>query len=186
MSTLKADAITAVTADTNLALTGSGTGIVTVDGLARPFAQVLSMSVAASNGTTGIPWDDTVPVSTEGTEIGTQAITVGSTSNKVLIIGTVIAGNSGAATGITVALFRGSTCIASVVGHMDGANDSYGLSFSLLDSPSTAGSVTYSLRAGSETASSTNWVINKHNGGGSEDQGATTDNNGIILIEIVA
>jgi hypothetical protein len=48
--------------------------------------QVVTQGVTESTGTTSIPQDNTLPQSTEGTEIVSINITPASTSNKILII----------------------------------------------------------------------------------------------------
>lgn len=164
----------------------AGTGGVTVSGntvsIPAPVViQVLSMTIAEATGTTAIPIDDTIPLSTEGTEIGTQAITLADNTNKVLIHGAIQAGYELTNASVVIAVFRGTTCISSRVFTDSGAAVRVVIPIEALDSPATAGSVTYSVRVGGSTAGQT-WYAGAH---GSSDLGGTTLN-GLILSEISA
>jgi hypothetical protein len=106
--------------------------------------------------TVGIPFDDTIPTNTEGTQIISQAITPASSSNKVLcsvsVWGHVVAGVQG--DGFAVALFRGSTCIqVAFTSAIDDNGTSptqlfQNVSFEFQDSPASASAQTYSVRVG--------------------------------------
>ena len=76
--------------------------------------QVIFTAITAGSSTADIPDDNTVPTNSEGTEIYSQAITLSSASNRVLIQSgfTLLmdAGNRAVAS-----LFRGSTNIGTVV-----------------------------------------------------------------------
>lgn len=104
-----------------------------------------------------IPDDDTVPLSTEGTQVLSQAITPASNTNKVLC--TVdMWGEGDNATGayITAALFRGTTCIAvKSVQTIDGVPSVFrnGLCLNFLDSPASASAQTYTVRVGANAGS---------------------------------
>lgn len=100
-----------------------------------------------ANLTTVIPGDDTVPTSTEGTQVLSQAITPGSSSNKILC-NVVIGGGYCDQGPAGVALFRGSTCIATA---FNDSTISPSISLSYLDSPATTSSTTYSVRVGGAT-----------------------------------
>ena len=145
--------------------------------------QAISMTIAEATGTTAIPMDDTLPDSTEGTQIGSQAITLADNTNKVLILGALQVGFDTTNVSVAVALFRGTTCIATRVFHgISSVGDSMVLSFAYLDSPATAGSVTYSVRIGGDTAGQ-GWTTGTRSGG--SDFGDTADD-GLILLEIAA
>ena len=144
--------------------------------------QAVSMTVAEASGTTEIPSDDTLPQSSEGTEIGTQAITMADNTNKVLITGAILLQPNDSDEAVAIALFRGTTCIATRALRFSGSNNAAVVSFARLDSPATAGSVTYSLRCGRPTGGSTTWQIGTIVGA---DYGDTADD-GLILEEISA
>ena len=143
--------------------------------------QAISMSIAEATGTTSIPADDTSPLSTEGTQLGTQAITLADNSNKVLIVGAVQVTLLDTNVYLTVALFRGTTCISARIFEADLAEAATSLAFAVLDSPITAGSVTYSARIGGNTAGQA-WQVGQ--AGSSNFGGVAVD--GLILMEISA
>lgn len=118
--------------------------------------QLINGSFTAASGTTSIPFDNTVPTSTEGTQVWSQAITPSSTSSVIEINYSSIIDVSSAGSYITVALFRGTTCIdvksyRSINGILS-ATGPVPVSASLIDSPATASSITYSIRVGRDAA----------------------------------
>jgi hypothetical protein len=114
--------------------------------------QVLQKTESAHAGVTAlIPFDDTVPTSTEGWEIMTQAITPQSNTNKVLASVSVFLNPNNAATH-TVALFRGTTCVYATSASQTGQNYMTTVSFQFLDSPATASATTYSVRIGASVS----------------------------------
>jgi len=146
--------------------------------------QAVNMTVAEATGTTTIPFDDTLPANTEGTEIGTQSITMADDTNQVLIHGAIQVGYGTADAGLVVVLFRGTTAIAAraVRNTIDTATlRGASIAFAVLDSPATAGAVTYSLRIGSRTGT---WFTGTEASSGA-DFGDTADD-GLVLLEISA
>ncbi len=75
----------------------------------------------AATGTTTIPWDNTIPQITEGTEFLTAAITPTSATNKLLIEAAVINNCSANTIAVTMALFVGTTAnaLASILCSLD-------------------------------------------------------------------
>lgn len=98
-----------------------------------------------TTGTT-IPRDNTTPLSTEGVQFFSQAITLASSGNKVMLLGHVVVGASGALT-YTLALFRGTTCIGAWDAYSGGAERAQ-IDFLTFDTPGTVGPHTYSVRVG--------------------------------------
>jgi hypothetical protein len=146
--------------------------------------QTISMTIAETTTTSQIPNDDTAPTSSEGAEIGTQAITMADNSNKVLILASINITISAVDQGMVLALFRGTTCIAVRVRKTSSAGNRDGvISFSHLDSPTTSGSVTYSIRAGREPSSGTIYIGSLEGTGA--DFGDLLDD-GAVLMEISA
>jgi hypothetical protein len=76
--------------------------------------RVTSSAVAATSGTSNIPIDDTLPQSSEGTEIMSVSITPQSTSNKLLVRASVPVSVMSGGT-VALALFRGTTCVNAVI-----------------------------------------------------------------------
>ncbi len=147
--------------------------------------QALNMTIAEATGSTQITVDDTLPGSGEGTEIGTQAIVMADDTNKVLInFGIKVSANS-TNDGVVVAIFRGSTCIMTRFVRSAGTTAQVidaGMSGSLLDSPATAGSVTYSARIGRRSAGS--WITGRTSPGSDDADFGDTADDGLTLMEI--
>jgi hypothetical protein len=97
-----------------------------------------------------IPADDTIPQITEGVQIFSQSITLSATTSKVSIRVSVPVAHATAGEAFTVAVFRGATAsaVAAKIVAAPGNDYIYELFLEDLDSPSTAGSVTYSVRIG--------------------------------------
>ena len=114
--------------------------------------QVVQMSIAQANGTTSIPHDGTVPVSSEGTEVGSQTITLASTDSRVQVLGcpTFADKTSVAQNSMIISVFRGTTCIGGQVydGNTPGGTSgkANSTSFNIIDSPSSTSELTYSVR----------------------------------------
>jgi hypothetical protein len=115
--------------------------------------QVLQNLYTSGAGITAlIPYDNTTPLNSEGTQINSQAITLLDNTNKVLVSfqgsGSWSAGDVGNGLGIAVivAVFRGSTCIAARSLELGAA---WCFSIEHLDSPA-ATSATYTVRIGGD------------------------------------
>jgi hypothetical protein len=94
-----------------------------------------------------IPADDTVPTATEGTQVLSQSITLASSASKVLIE-VSIWGRTNATTSWSVALFRGSTCIAAAANLLNSSDVGGAIAIDILDQPLSVGPHVYSVRAG--------------------------------------
>ena len=114
--------------------------------------------IVSATGTSSIPNDDTLPDSTEGTQIATVTITPSTSSKKVKLSCSLSAylnaPGSFTEAGLILALFHGSTCIATsrVRNLSDGStgNASFeaNMSINTFHSPASASAQTYSLRIG--------------------------------------
>ena len=126
-------------------------------GVGGKIIQSFATQIAYSNGTTGIPDDNTTPTNSEGTQIYSQAITPTSSSSKVLLFYALqVAITVGSAVVITA--FRGSTCIgASTFLTPSGANSMINTAV-CIDEPSTTSATTYTLRIGEKTDTGT-WYV---------------------------
>lgn len=121
-------------------------------------------TVSAQSGGTTIPYDNTVPLSTEGTQIWTTSYTPLSASNVVRIhlSGNVDTGSNGR--GIIFALFRGTTCIDVSTVWVVAAGDLNGMGFTYTDSPATTSAITYSIRVGIFGGGGNWYVVNDNSG----------------------
>jgi hypothetical protein len=123
--------------------------------------QVLSTTYSTyTNLNVAIPSDDTLPQSTEGVQVLSQAITMANSTNKVLAFVHIWGGNN-VSSFIIAALFRGTTCIkASSVGSTTATEIPEELSMIYLDSPGASGVQTYSVRVGPEAVAANTCVLN--------------------------
>lgn len=156
------------------------------------YKQIVSTDIAAASGSTYIPWDNTVPTVSEGTQIATLNITPADTSNLVEVSATFTLqpGTNTTNTGQDIAiaaLFRGSTCIAAQQVGNDAAaagasvKPAHCVSFHLIDAPASASAVTYSIRVGCNLTTGYPWSAGNYAlfaGAGDENQ--------LILKEIAA
>lgn len=104
--------------------------------------------VNANSGTSSIPWDNTEPLISEGTELWSQSITPVSTSSKfeIAFFANVDASNNNRY--VIFALFRNSTCIDVTNVNCTNGNRQYFQGIFTVDQPATASTFTYSLRVG--------------------------------------
>ncbi len=139
--------------------TPSGTGI----------ALIQSVTTTATTFTTvnsDIPFDDTIPQNTEGTEVMTRSITPTNTNSRLRI--TVVAQGSclSSAQVMTVALFQDSTANAlATQWSLYAANGGDVITFVHEMTAGTTSSTTFKVRMGGNTASSFNITFNGYNGG---------------------
>lgn len=125
---------------------------------------VFSQTSAVATGTTLIPYDDTIPQSTEGDQYLTATITPGNTANKLIIKATLSVAHS-AGNVITAALFQDATA---------NALKSRGFATAAVNAPyfvtvehemvaGTTSATTFKVRAGSAVAGTT--TLNGISGG---------------------
>ena len=114
-------------------------------------AQVVNTQTGAqSTGTTQIPWDDTIPQITEGTEFMTLAVTPDNTNN-ILIIEVVLQISRSSAGYIIAALFQDSTAnaldaVAIYEGGTGGEQDNMVWRYKMI--AGTTSETTFRVRAG--------------------------------------
>jgi len=113
-----------------------------------------TVNTSTTSMTAPIPLDNTTPLSTEGTQILSQAITPASTISKVFCEVSFL-GSINAVSEIDVSMFRDTTCIQAASNMVSAANRIVTFSFNFLDSPTSTASVTYSVRAGPPSSART-------------------------------
>lgn len=142
-------------------------------GAGNNITNCLSGKIAARCGTTKIPFDNTTPLITEGSQIWSQAVTPTSGTSK-FIVTTSFTLDTYNSELIVLAIFRDSICIGSTVvelqlqGGSDDDDDDNGVvegtmiipvSFTVEDD-STGSAVTYSARVGRGTYCGA-WYVNR-------------------------
>ena len=130
-----------------------------------------------------IPFDDTVPQNTEGTEIITLAITPASTSNKLVIEFFMPFWDGDSVRVGTVALFQDSTADALAVGGCVNASDAYAEQLGLIHimDAGTTSSTTFKIRVGPNAGT---MYLNKRND--ADYFGSTTLHTTLQITEIEA
>lgn len=137
-------------------------GVPGIDGT-TVIAQVLTGAIPKASGTSIIPFDNTVPLSTEGSQLWSRSVTLSNTGNRVKISFTGYVDSGTANRNITVAIFRGTTCIAAQVVNLTNVGRPVDISIDAIDQPGFLGPITYSARIG--TSSSATWYINNTSAG---------------------
>jgi hypothetical protein len=142
--------------------------------------QVLFGSLGALSGTTRIPYDNTPPLITEGTQVFSQAITPSATTSSINL-STAFTVDASKGLDIITSVFRDSTCIG--VGHtyVATATKSQPVALNLWDNPNTTASTVYSIRIGAAAAAT--WYLNTSS---TPVFNGLLGNNGWTLMEILA
>jgi hypothetical protein len=147
-----------------IAINGSGsiTGLTKTGISAQPVfpgnvIQVVNYQTGAyASGTTPIPFDDTIPQNTEGTEFMILAITPTNASSKLLIEVTAFIANS-TSQWVNGALFQDSTAnaLAAITNFNSDATGGEVMTFSHYMTAGTTSSTTFKFRAGCNVAATT-------------------------------
>ena len=165
---------------------------VLLDSISGTVAAWVSGKIPAKAGCTRIPWDNTTPLITEGTELWSDTLTPKSVSNKV-VVQTSITVDAYATEKIVMAVFRDSTCIGSTIIESklddddDDDDDDEGgvvvlpVQFTIEDSPNTTSQVTYSVRIGRGTSKGA-WYVNRTRNS-STLLGGTLENTAYVIME---
>lgn len=126
---------------------------------------MLSVKVSAMTGTSLIPYDNTIPLITEGTEILRVTFKPTNALNKLLVTGSLVINSSSANRNITLALFKDNNCIGVSTVNFISSGRLQNLSFSFTDPDLGLSygqeSPVYTLRVGAN--SSTTWYVNRSN-----------------------
>ena len=141
--------------------------------------QFISSDIIQTTGTTILPYDATLPTSTEGFQIWTANITPTYTTSTIVVIFNVHAECSAGTATTTLALYNGTTAISIAAGRGVNANTAMDLSISKRFVSGTISPITLSARIG-PSAAATVYV----NRGNTETFGGTT-NSSYIIMEII-
>lgn len=136
-------------------------------------------SIGAKTGTNNIiPFDNTVPLSTEGVQIATQTITPLSTSSKFIFMASFYVDCSGGNKQIAVTAFRGTTNIGVAANQVNTSGKAQMLAIIFHDEPTTASPITYSFRIGTNTNAT--WYLNQ---GSTAIFGGALANHSLMILE---
>lgn len=124
-----------------------------------PVQTVSTNNSTMSTGTTIIPFDDTIPQITEGTELVTQAVTPKSITNRLVIEVSVMMSSS-SSNHLIVALFQDATsnALAAIAHYQVTANGDVCLKLTHDMVTGTTSSTTFRARIGQELAGT--WTVN--------------------------
>lgn len=150
------DGLTTATTRTLTVPDANGTIALTSDIPAASPLQVVSTTYATNTTlSTALPYDDTIPQNTEGTEIMTLAITPESASSKLIIEYDIYASTSGAGVQMAAALFVDSTAGAldAVWQYAQAANNPYAIRGSYVVTSGSTSARTYKVRLGANSGS---------------------------------
>lgn len=116
--------------------------------------EVHTKSGAVATGTTTIPFDDSIPQITEGTEFITASITPQSSENRLTIEAVLYFTSSDAARHLIAALFQDATAsaLATSSEYIDAADGSTLLILRHEMAAGTIGATTFRIRAGTDSA----------------------------------
>lgn len=116
--------------------------------------------VAQVSGTTVIPYDNTTPLFTEGSQLWTKSVTpTTSTSTMLIDFAGMVDTNSNQDRAFTVSVFRGTTFIGATSVYIT-ATTPRAIAIKIVDIPGTTSAVTYTCRAGINTSGST-WYFSR-------------------------
>jgi hypothetical protein len=111
--------------------------------------QVKTGPIPISSGTVTVPLDNTVPLITEGNQIWSQIFTPLSVTSRVIITFTITHANSVTTSSNILSVFAGSTNIGCVTSRVPTtAQTGDVLSVSVVHTPGSTASITYSARLG--------------------------------------
>ena len=121
------------------------------------------IAIAGISGTSLIPFDNTTPLVTEGTQIASSTRTPSGAASKLAMQGAFVIDCGTANRNFTLAMFRDSTCIAVTSMNFVTAGRPQVFPFFLVDDQAGpvafGGSAVYSLRIGVNSAAT--WYVNR-------------------------
>lgn len=156
--TLSSEAITSVMVSPVTVTNRNAPAIVAAQLPSGTLSQIVQTETGAvATGTTVMPFDDTIPTSSEGDQFMSLAITPKSATSTLVIIITAALANNVATTSISGALFQDATAAALAAGWIYTADASAGgiLVFTHKMTSGTASATTFKFRAGASSASTT-------------------------------
>ena len=129
--------------------------------------------IGAASGTTRMDLSATAPSSTEGTVIATVPFTPKYSTSTIEISIDALVSSSNANNNVTISVFRDDTHINSIFHSCVAANETITLKGTLIDTPNTTSTVTYTFNIGVRGAGHT-WYLNRTNNIAAPYGGITT------------
>ena len=125
-------------------------------GSSPPIA-VYSDYIPPRSGTTLIPYDKTVPLVTEGSQIWSQTVTPASAASRFIIRFDGFISSGSGTRYVTAAIFANNTCIGVSTQLASVANAPFQLVACAVTAPESTAPVTYSIRMGNSSTAA--WYI---------------------------
>lgn len=142
-------------------------------------AQLKSSQLAQLSGTTVIPYDDTPPLITEGTQFFSDTMTVGSPTARVVLWFSSTCTVSSANRIMTISLWRDTTLIGVFALGAPSSNSPVIATSIITDTPGAAGTYTYSARVG--VSASATWYMGGWTSNAGYSGAAVTQNQYVLL-----
>jgi hypothetical protein len=157
-TTASTGAVEEITVGTGLSLSA---GSLTSTSSSKVVQVVNTIVTGAANGTTQMPYDNTIPQNSEGTEFMTLAVTPTNSSNKLKIDVVLVLVNS-AVVFQCAALFQDSTAnaLAAAADFIASATGGCIMAFSYYMTAGTTSSTTFKVRSGGNAPGTT--YLNSH------------------------
>ncbi len=146
---------------TNTPTTLAGYGITDAPSTTAGSGTVLQSAhgdIVSMSGTTQIPLGTAAPLITQGTQIWSVGITPKNATSHIGISFTITADASANNRTLIVAVFRGSTCIATILNEIDTSSHPKNMTLLYLDLPNTTSPIVYSARIGVDSTAT--WYCN--------------------------
>lgn len=141
--------------------------------------ELISGQLAHLSGTTTIPYDDTPPLITEGTEFFTHDITMQTAAGRVVLWFSSIVSVTNANRIATISVWRDGNLIGVTAIQMPSTNAPVTTTFIVVDSPGVAGTYTYSGRIGVSAAAT--WRIGGFTSNANYGGAANTNNQFVLM-----
>jgi hypothetical protein len=175
LSSTGLDIVTPVTIPTPLT-TADIRSAVNIEFLTTKFLQKFDGNVAQMSNNSKIPFDNTVPLITEGLQVWSQTVTPTDNTKSFQIKFAGMCDSSSSNNNVIVAIFRDSTFIGLVSTNISTSGRPENFSLIVNDSPATAVPVVYSCRIGGSATAT--WYLGRASGatfGGVNNSGWTID-----------
>lgn len=124
---------------------------------------VFSGQIAALSGTSVVPFDNTTPLVTEGTQVWSQTVTPEYTTSTFNIVSPFTVDCNSNNRIIIASLFRDSVNIGSALFYTTGGGRPTTMTLSVLDNPGTVSPIIYSMRIGTDSGAT--WYVNSTSSG---------------------
>lgn len=134
-------------------------GIPVLTRTAGAVLQAVAAPIAAQTGTTTIPFVNTTPVISGGTQIWSGSITPSVVTNTVLVSGSFMFDCGTAARTLTACIFRGAVCIGVASMTVTTVGRAVPVTFNIEDAPGVTSAVVYTVRVGLNANGT--WYVNQ-------------------------